>query len=110
MASQFELTRNASGQFHFALRAANGEKLLSSETYNSKAGALDGIDSVRSHCVSDANYQKKTATNGQPYFVLVAANRETIGTSETYSSSAAMEVGIASVKQNAPTAPVDDRT
>jgi uncharacterized protein YegP (UPF0339 family) len=48
--------------------------------------------------------------NGQPFFVLKAANGETIGRSEMYSSASAMENGIASVKRNAATATVDDLT
>jgi uncharacterized protein len=110
VANQFEVTKNASGQFHFSLRAQNGEKILSGETYTSKAGALNGVESVRTNSSVDANFQRKTAKNGQAYFVLIAANREPIGTSETYSSVSAMENGIAAVKQNAPSAPIDDRT
>jgi uncharacterized protein YegP (UPF0339 family) len=43
-------------------------------------------------------------------FNLKAANHEVIGTSETYTTEAAREAGIASVKANAPTATVDDQT
>jgi uncharacterized protein YegP (UPF0339 family) len=43
-------------------------------------------------------------------FNLKAGNGEIIGTSEAYSSSAAREAGIASVKANGPTAPVDDQS
>ena len=46
----------------------------------------------------------------QPFFVLKAANGKIIGQSEMYSSAAAMEKGIASVKANAPTASVVDLT
>jgi uncharacterized protein YegP (UPF0339 family) len=110
MANRFELTKNTSGQFHFSLRAPNSEKILSGETYTSKGGALNGVESVRTNSPVDTNFHRKTATNGQPYFVLVAANHEPIGTSETYSSVSAMEHGIASVKLNAPTASIDDKT
>ena len=41
--------------------------------------------------------------------VLKAANGEIIGTNEMYSSSAAMEDGIKSVKTNGPDADVDDQ-
>lgn len=43
-------------------------------------------------------------------FNLKASNGQVIGTSETYSSPSARETGIASVKANGPTAPVDDQT
>jgi uncharacterized protein YegP (UPF0339 family) len=42
--------------------------------------------------------------------VLKAANGETLGKSETYSSTSAMGNGIESVKKNAPDAKVDDLT
>jgi uncharacterized protein YegP (UPF0339 family) len=50
------------------------------------------------------------AASSEPYFVLKAANGQIIGTSEMYSSAAALETGIASVKANAPTALVVDLT
>jgi uncharacterized protein YegP (UPF0339 family) len=53
---------------------------------------------------------RKTAKDGSRYFTLTATNGQVIGTSETYSSAAAMENGIASVKANAPCATVIDRT
>jgi uncharacterized protein len=109
MAAQFEVNKNEKGQFQFVLRAANGEKILTSESYTAKASALNGIESVRKNAQVDSSFERKTAKNGQPYFVLASVNGELIGTSETYSSDAAREAGIASVKQNAPSAPVDDR-
>ena len=49
MAAKFELTTDAAGKFRFTLRAANGEIIAVSEAYESKAGALNGIDSVRTN-------------------------------------------------------------
>lgn len=43
-------------------------------------------------------------------FNLKAGNGEVIGTSEVYNSRASLEAGIASVKHNAPTAPIEDQT
>lgn len=45
-----------------------------------------------------------------PYFVLKAGNGEVIGQSETYSSDAACENGIESVKKCAPVANIEDQT
>ena len=58
----------------------------------------------------DERYERKTSTKSEPYFNLKAANGQVIGHSEMYSSTSAMENGIASVKKNAPTATVVDRT
>jgi uncharacterized protein len=86
------------------------EVILNSERYQSKQGAERGIESVKANAPNDSRYERKTATNGQPYFVLKAANGEPIGRSETYSSTPAMEGGIESVKRNAPTAKTEDLT
>ena len=47
MAATFELTKSASGQFHFNLKAVNGEIIATSEMYNSKDAAKNGIESVK---------------------------------------------------------------
>ena len=83
---------------------------MSSEQYQSKQGAEKGIESVKTNAPHDERYERRTASNNQPYFVLKAANGEVIGRNETYSSTSAMENGIESVKKNAPTAPTEDLT
>jgi len=110
MAAHYELKPAAKNQFMFNLKAANGEIILTSETYTTKEAALNGIESVKKNSSDDAQYERKTATNGQPYFVLKAKNYEVIGKSEMYSSASAMEKGIESVKKNGPTATVNDIT
>jgi uncharacterized protein YegP (UPF0339 family) len=47
VAGKFELKKTANGQFHFNLKAGNGEIIATSETYESKASAQNGIDSVK---------------------------------------------------------------
>lgn len=110
MAAKFELTKSHNGQFHFNLKAGNGEVILSSQMYSSKASAEGGIASVKANAGDDARYERKESKANQPYFVLKAANGEIVGTSEMYSSTAAMEKGIASVKANAPDARIEDLT
>ncbi len=110
MAGKFELEKSTNGQYYFRLKAGNGEPILNSEMYQSKSGAENGIQSVKTNAPIDARYERKTASNGQSYFVLKAANGEPLGRSETYSSNAPMEQGIASVQRNAPGATVVDLT
>lgn len=110
MSAKFVLKKSANGQFHFRLQAANGEPILQSEMYASKSSAENGIASVRTNAPIDERYERKNAKNGQPMFNLKAANHEVIGTSEMYSSVAACDNGIASVKTNAPKAALDDQT
>src|SRR5262245_7108126 len=110
MAAKFELKNAPQGQFHFNLKAGNGEVILSSELYKAKAGAQGGIDSVKANAANDARYERKDSSGKQPYFVLKAANGEALGRSQMYSSAATMEKGIESVKANAPSAAVEDLT
>lgn len=110
MAKKFELKKAADGQFFFTLHADNNEKILTSEMYKAKAGAENGIASVKNNAGNPARYDRKTSKRGNPYFVLKAANNEVIGTSEEYSSTEAMENGIKAVMTDGPSAPTDDKS
>ncbi|QEC53617.1 hypothetical protein EDD80_12419 [Anseongella ginsenosidimutans] len=103
---KFIIKTTKNGEFHFVLKAGNGEPILSGETYSSKSGCKNGIESVRKNAPIDERYEKKTSSNGKYYFVLKAGNHEPIGTSEMYESSSGRDKGIDSVKRNAPEAEV----
>lgn len=47
MAGKFVLKKSTSGKYHFVLKAGNGEIIATSEMYNSKAAAKNGIESVQ---------------------------------------------------------------
>ena len=49
MAGKFVLKKGSSGKFHFNLLAGNGQVIATSETYESKASALNGIESVKNN-------------------------------------------------------------
>ena len=104
---KFEIRKDDKGEFHFSLKATNGQVILSSEEYSSKAACDNGIESVRKNASDDGNYERLTSKDGKPYFNLKAANSQVIGTSQMYSSEDAMEKGIASVKENAAGASVE---
>lgn len=108
MAAKYRVEKANNGQFFFNLIAANGEIILTSETYVAKQSALVGIQSVKANSPHDQRYYRGQSTNGSHYFHLKAVNNEIIGRSESYKSSQAMETGIQSVKTNGPTAPIDD--
>ena len=105
---KFQIFVGTNNQFYFRLRAANGETILSSEGYISKKSCKNGISSVKTNAPLDQRYQRKTASNGQFYFTLTAANGEIIGTSEMYTSEAARDEGIEIVKKITPQAGVED--
>ena len=44
---KFELYEDKAGEFRFRLKARNGEIIATSEGYKSKAGCLNGIESVK---------------------------------------------------------------
>jgi len=68
------------------------------------------VESVRQNATDAHRFEQRTAANGQPYFVLKAANGEIIGHSEQYAAESGMQNGIASVQKNAPEARVEDLT
>ena len=111
MSATYDLKHGANGEkYRFNLKAANGEIILVSETYESKESALNGIESVRKHSVDEKHFERKSSKRAEPYFVLKASNGQIIGMSEMYSSEAACENGIASVKKNGPMAELRDHT
>ena len=108
MSGYFELKAAAGGQLVWNLKAGNHEVILTSQLYKSKDDALSGISSTKSNAADDKRYERKTAKDGQFYFVLTAANGQTIGKSEMYKAEAGRENGIKSVKTNAPVAALKD--
>ena len=71
----FELKqKEGSDQYHFVLKAKNGQVILSSQVYASKSGAMNGIESVRKNASDDSKFERKTAKNGKFFFNLKAAN------------------------------------
>ena len=118
---KFVLKETATG-IKFDLKAGNGEVILTSEVYTTKAACLNGIESVKANCIGEVEdqtaepieavkhpkfelYQDKA---GEYRFRLKAKNGEIIGVSEGYASKAGCENGIASVKKNAPEAAVEE--
>lgn len=108
MPGKFELKTAKNGKVHFNLKATNGQIILTSEKYETRKSAEKGVESVRKNSQNDKRFERKTAKDGSPYFVLKAANGEVIGKSEMYKAVRSMENGIASVAKNAPDAAVTD--
>ena len=47
MAGKFEVYKDKTNKFRFRLKAGNGEVIAVGEAYESKAGCLNGIESIR---------------------------------------------------------------
>ncbi|MEY4167737.1 MAG: hypothetical protein RIR52_1561 [Acidobacteriota bacterium] len=108
MAGWYELTKTESGKFRFVLKAGNAQTILTSETYDSKSAAENGIASVQTNSPLAERYEEKTSSSGQPYFTLKAGNHQVIGTSQMYSSVEACRSGIESVKANGPSSNIKE--
>ncbi len=97
----FELKKSGE-KFHFVLKAGNGQVVLSSQMYASKASAKNGIESVKKNCGDDKCFERKTAKNGKFHFNILSTNGQIVGSSQMYASQSGMNNGIESVKKNAP--------
>jgi uncharacterized protein YegP (UPF0339 family) len=103
---KFEIYTDKGGKYRFRLVAANGQIILASQGYATKANCKKGIESVKKNARLDARYQKKEVAGGKCHFNLVAANGLVIGTSQTYASQQGCVGGIKAVKTAARTAKV----
>jgi uncharacterized protein YegP (UPF0339 family) len=110
MAGKFEVKVAKSGRYHFNLLASNGQVILQSDFYESKASALNGIASIQKNAGMDERYYRLVSKSGKLYFVIKAGNHQVIGQSQQYESEAGRDNGIESVKKNAPDAEVVDLT
>jgi len=100
MPAQFELKKSKNGKHFFNLLASNGEVVLTSQLYTSHTAARKGIASVQVNAGRKDRYERRKGKGGKLHFVLKAANHRVIGSSETYSSKAAMEKGMKSVMKS----------
>ena len=95
----FEIYKDKAEEYRFRLKASNGEIILSSEGYSSKAGAMNGIVSVKENSKLDERFESYTDKAGKYRFRLKASNGQVIGTGEAYKSEASCKAGIESVKR-----------
>lgn len=61
MAGKFEINKDKAGKYRFHLKAANGEIIAVSQSYETKENAEKGIESVKTHApgakVEDLTHQ-----------------------------------------------------
>ncbi len=110
------VVRTVNSGIKFDLKATNGQVIATSEVYESKAACLNGVESVKKNAPI-ANVENQTVENfevlthpkfemytdkaGEFRFRLKAKNGQIIAVSEGYTTKAACENGIESVKKNA---------
>lgn len=117
---KFVVKKTATGT-KFDLKAGNGEVIATSEVYTTEASCLKGIASVRANCVGEIEdktvepiqavkhpkFEVYADKAGQFRFRLKAKNGQIIAVSEGYKEKRSCLNGIASVKKNAPDAPIE---
>ena len=107
MSSKFEIFQSEKSQeYYFRLKAENGQIILQSEGYTTKANCKNGVASVKknaphahAYTTTETHFNLKSLDNGQ-----------VIGSSQHYASASSRDNGIASVQRNAPIAEVIDLT
>lgn len=107
----------------FDLFAVNGEEILTSEVYASRAACLRGVQSVRKNAPSarlenqteadfsvlpNPKFELYADKSGAYRFRLRSRNGKIIAVSDDYTSKAAAFSGIESVRKNAPTAIIEE--
>src|SRR5688572_29739681 len=60
----FDVSKSKADEFFFVLKSGNGEVVMTSEMYTSRASADTGIASVQANSDEDFNYERATATDG----------------------------------------------
>lgn len=107
---KFVISKRYNGEYQFILVASNGEVILVSEGYATKAACENGIESVKKNAVELDRFDKKVSSNGKYYFNLKASNGQIIGSSEMYESLNGRDNGIESVMKNAQTQILEERS
>lgn len=105
---KFQIFKGNNDKFYFRLYARNGQQILASQGYASKAGCQNGIESVRKNASNSDAFEKKIAKNGKHFFNLLATNKQIIASSQMYASAQTLKGGIDAVQRVAADAPVED--
>ena len=109
--------------YKFDLKAPNGQVIATSEVYETRAACRKGIESVRKsvikakledqteeslEAVTNPKFQLYQDKSGNFRFRLKSRNGQVVAVSESYSTKAACENGIESIRKNAPTAEIEE--
>lgn len=105
----FEIFQSKSDVYYFRLKAGNGQVILNSHRYTTKAAVRNGIASVKKH-IQDENFAIYEDRSRRYQFSLKASNGQTIGLSSKYRSKAGCRNGIKSVQKHSPTGEIKDLT
>ena len=77
MPGKFILKRGTTGKFRFSLLSTNGKVIATSDTYETKAAAIRGVESVRRNA-PDARVDDQTTKPGRAATSLGSARKGTV--------------------------------
>lgn len=106
---KYQLYSGSNKKVYFRLKSGNGQIVLQSQGYKTKAGAKAGVASVKTHARSVKNFDVKKAKNGKFHFNLISKNKQIVGSSQTYTEKRGCTNGMNAVKKNA-SSPIEDLT
>lgn len=86
--------------FHFRLKAANGQVILTGPAYEDKTSCAHGVFAVLKNGRQESLYEVMESESGKQYFVLRSVTGQIIGQSQEYSSESGLKNGIISVGNN----------
>ena len=99
---RFHIHTDRSGGFRFTLkRYINDQVILLSESYTSKQGSINGVDSVKLNSIREGAYERIKSRNGKFYFNLKSTNGAIIGTSPMHLTTYSVDFVIKDVKNHA---------
>jgi len=87
-------------KYHYRLKAANGQIVLTGQAYKDKESCENGVESVLINGADESRYEVKEASDGRKYFVLRSSNGQIIAQSQMYKSESGLKNGIMSVGNN----------
>lgn len=93
------------GRFLADLKASNGEKMLSTESYTSLSGIKSGIDTLKKN-IANENYAINLDKNGNYVFKIFSTANRLLCVGEGYSTKEQCEKAFASVKRFSKTATI----
>lgn len=105
--AKYVIRKTNGGQYWWILKAANGNTLLTSETYTTKQNCIIGIASSKLN-VAESDFRRLSSVRNETYFTQNFSNYQVLGTSDLYNSINGRDNGIESAKQNAPQDLIED--
>lgn len=110
MSATYVLRKNLQGKFVFTFKTHDGQVLWTSPCYTDRDIALRSVSAARSLGRREANYELRTAENGQAYFVFKNTRNEVLGQSEMYPDAEGVRKGITLARARTRGARLEDLT